>query len=91
MKQRNDALLYIHNWSTEAAKHYIIGSSTATLSVAIGVTTDKLCSANIIGGSGSITVSELSATRAKGTFSVVARNIDGATISITDGMFDVTL
>lgn len=68
-----------------------LGASSATVSVATGVTADKLYSANIITGSGTITVTELSATRAKGTFAVVAQNNAGATVTVTEGMFDVKL
>lgn len=44
-----------------------------------------------IGQSGTISIDELSATRAQGTFEFEARNNAGDVVSVTNGMFDAEL
>lgn len=54
-----------------------------------GISQEETYGANGIVGSGTVTLTELSETNAKGTFSFTGVNMNGDTREITDGTFEV--
>lgn len=63
-------------------------SSLATLS--LGTTASEIYVSSMSGGSGSVTISKLTATEAEGTFSFSAMNTSEAKKSVTEGKFRVS-
>lgn len=55
-----------------------------------GLSSNQTYSVNGVVGSGTVTISELSATAVKGTFSFTGMNIEQSTKSITEGSFSAS-
>lgn len=71
---------------------YAIGSGNMHLATVVtGTTANEMFTANMIAGSGSIVITESTASRVKGTFTFTARNTAGGTKSVTNGNFDVPI
>jgi len=75
---------------TEPGTYTIGGGSTHQLRWTEGLAQTETYSANGVIGSGTITVTELSSTKIKGSFSFTGMNTAQATKNITDGSFEAT-
>ncbi|MFK5855974.1 MAG: DUF6252 family protein [Bacteroidota bacterium] len=72
---------------TEAGTYQISTGSTSQLRWTEGLGQEQTYVANGILGSGTVTISELSATKIVGTFNFTGYNTNGETKEITDGQF----
>jgi len=71
---------------------YSLGSGNMHLATLVtGTTAGEMYTANMIAGTGSIVITESTASRVAGTFSFTARNTAGDTKSVTNGTFDVPI
>ena len=74
---------------TEAGTYQVNTGSTSQLRWTEGLGQDQTYVANGILGSGTVTITELTATKIIGTFSFTGHNTDGGTKEITNGQFNV--
>jgi hypothetical protein len=84
--------------NTDSFVNFTLSSITGPGTVALNTTTETLSVqqglqewSSIIGGSGSVTITELTASRIKGTVSATLQAGGGGTLSISGGTFDVGL
>ena len=75
-------------FGAEQGKTYSLGfGNTSFASVTLGLTSKDSYSSSLVGGSGSITISKLTATEVEGTFTFKGINTDEATKNVTEGKF----
>jgi hypothetical protein len=75
---------------TAAGTYEITTASGNSIRWTEGINANQTYLANGILGSGTITVSEISATSIKGTFSCTGQNTNGDSTNITNGAFEAT-
>lgn len=76
----------------ESGKTFTTSSTMMlTMVLSTGTTANDVYQANMVAGTGSVTITKLTSSEAEGTFTMTGRNTAGTTKQVTNGKFRVNL